>query len=113
VYTIQKILDVFFLKVLTQLCVLCSKLDIRVVKKGKPLSRGKKESEDSLPLSLEPSIQEDISLSQLTMSFSSILSSNISSRNIGRQHSFLTSTRLFGSSDQRSIITNKSVFSSF
>jgi hypothetical protein len=84
-----------------------------VVKKGKPLSRGKKEKEDSLPLSSEPSIQEDTSLSQLTMRFSSILSSDIGGANIGRQHSFLTSTRLFGSSDQRSIITNKSAFSSF
>lgn len=83
-----------------------------MVKKGKVLRGGRKGSEHSLPLSSDPSIQEDTSLSQLTASFS-FLSSDIGSRNIGRQHSFLTSTRLFDSSDQQSIITNKSALNSF
>ena len=78
--------------------VLCSKLDIRVVRRTRHESRGRKHLEDSMRLSSEPSIQEDSSLSQCSMSFYAVLS-NIDGRKKKQKHSFLTSTRLFGSSD--------------
>ncbi|XP_021930431.1 cohesin subunit SA-2 isoform X2 [Zootermopsis nevadensis] len=75
------------------------KLDVRVVKHEKPQSRGKKCSENAMLLSSEPSIQEETSLSHLSMTPSS-------GKNSKQQHSFLTSTRLFGNSGHRSFVTN-------
>jgi hypothetical protein len=84
-----------------------------VVKHDKPQSRGKKHSENALLLSSEPSIQEETSQSHLSLSFSSFLLSDVSAKNSKQQRSFLTSTRLFGSSDQPSCVTSKSVLSGF
>lgn len=78
--------------------VLCSKLDIRVVKRRRPESRGRRPLENSVPLSSEPSIQEDTFVSQLSTSFRSLLS-NIGASNKRHKQSFLTSTRVYESSD--------------
>jgi hypothetical protein len=80
-------------------------LDIRVVKRKRPESKGKQHLEDSRQWSSEPSIQDDTSLSQLSVTFNSVMSS-IGGGNKKLNHSFLTSTRLHGSSDQLSTISN-------
>jgi len=79
--------------------VLCSVLDIWVVKCKRPESRGRQNLEDSKQWSSEPSIQDDISLSQLSVTFNSVMS-GIGGGNTKLKRSFLTSTRLHGSSDQ-------------
>jgi hypothetical protein len=74
-------------------------LDIRVVKRKRPESKGRQHMEDSMQWSSEPSIQDDTSLSQLSVTFNSVMSS-IGGGNKRLKRSFLTSTRLHGSSGQ-------------
>jgi len=80
-------------------------LDIRVVKHKRPDSKGRQHLEESKQWSSEPSIQDDTSLSQLSVTFSSVMSS-ISGGNKKLKRGSLTSTRLHGSSDQLPTTSN-------
>jgi hypothetical protein len=80
-------------------------LDIRVVKRKRPESKGRQHLEDSRHCSSELSIQDDTSLSQLSVTFNSVMSS-IGGGNKKLKRGFLTTTHLHGNSDQLTTTSN-------